>query len=59
MKSEKSIGDEVFEKRENQLGRVHKALEHFDIMTELSIILSWMSVVDVDAMLEILEKDNP
>lgn len=47
---------EVIDKRNEQTQRVMKALGGHDRSFAIHVLLSWMSVEDVDAMLEMIEK---
>ncbi len=47
---------DIFDRRENQLRRVLDALPNRDRAETLAIVLSWMSINDVERMLETLEK---
>lgn len=46
----------VYGRRDDQLRRVKKALAHLPYTERMMVVLSWMSIDDVDTMLETLEK---
>lgn len=50
--------DDIVDRRNAQIMRVIKALEHLPTERQIAIICMWMSVDGVDEMLETLEKST-